>query len=200
MAITKLGNYELPLTSEERGTLISYLAGSMRVRLNNNVRKRSVFKIQDICMEGTAAFRQGNGESVVEDIRKKFQQLAEDLKQQFPAVNTLGDPQFWLIQPDLDAANGPSLNVNRALYAFIGGEDSLEIDLSKITDAQWVEEFEQRKSALPTMVKTSPEIELYTAFNDKLNDVVINAEYHDDPHDYTKVIEEIVQAVKEGKL
>jgi len=200
MAITKLGNYELPLSSEERATLISYLAGFKREKMCDSIRGRLRHHLLDICSISSVTYKANEVGRIEMDITRRLAEIKDNINKDFPAAKSFFNEERWAFRIGFTSSDLPKVFLNEELLSFVMGGNNVNFDMSLIPDEEWIEEFKLNKYQCPGLMKITPEMQVYVKFNDRLNDFATNADYRDDYHDFTAIIEEIAKAAKEGKL
>lgn len=196
MTINKLGDYELPLSDEERNTLIGFLGLIRTQHLLRGAARLLAVEVPSRINLSILYFNYKQLDEIKKEVESRFKILSIGIQDQFRAITGLSDPERWEFEVKLNEDNIPQIHLNEWLCGAITKGLTLPVDLTKVSDEEWVNYFNRYKESFPEMVKISPEMKLLVEFNDKLNE--LNDEWHN--VDYTDVINEIVQAAKEGKL
>lgn len=196
MSITKLGDYELPLSDEERNTLIGSLGDIMTQDLLHSAADLLAVKVPSSISLSFLYLNHEQLDEIRTEIENRFKLISAGIQNNHKPIIGLDDPEHWEFEVKLNEDNIPHIHLNSWLNTAITKGFILPVDLSKVNDADWVRYFKFHKYRIPEIVKISPKMKLLIEFDDKLNE--LNGGWND--VDHTNVINEIIQATKEGKL
>lgn len=201
MTISKLGIYDTPLSDEERKTLIGFLGDIKTRNLLREAADLLAVEVPSRISLSILYFDPKEMGQIKAEIESRFKILSIGIQDQFRAITGLSDPERWTFTVEVSEDSIPRVKLNEWLNTAITTGFSLPVDLAKVSDEEWINYFNRYKASMPEMVKISPEMKILVEFNEKLNEVA------DDytccggfDIDFTEIINEIVQATKEGKL
>lgn len=201
MTISKLGNYELPLSDEERKTLIGHLG---MIKTQNLLREAADLLAVEVPSRISLTilyYDPKELDQIKAEIESRFKILSIGIQDQFRAITGLSDPERWTFAITVNDDNIPRIELNEWLNTAATKGFTLPVDLAKVSDEEWINYFNRYKNSMPEMVKISPEMKVLMGFNEKLNEIA--DEYTccgGFDIDFTEIINKITQAAKEGKL
>lgn len=201
MAIDKLGNYDLPLSDEERTTLMNCLGGFKTRDVLQSLIDVLAVEVPNRIHLSILYYKHNELDKIKAEIKDRLTLLSKMLQEQFPMIPDLAKEEYWVFDIEIDADHLPRVRLNEWLDRAITKGESLPVILSKVSDGEWIRYFNRYKGDFPELVKISPEMKAIIEYNEKLNDIA--DDYTNGGNfniDFTAVIEEIIKATKEGKL
>lgn len=197
MTITTLGYFVEPLSQEERKDLIEVTRKTIKRNTSYDLRNSIRFGFPNSI--GIMDFE-------LNVIKGKFQialdKLFTRLQREYPQCPELFCIDNWKIEVILNSDGIPVLVNPPWLNDVILGTHEFEIDFDKVADKILISSFNVLSYHDQTLLRVHPENKELLNYNKKINE--LNDSFSDyDPNedvDYTDVIKEIIQAVKEGKL
>lgn len=201
MSIDKFGNYDTPLSEEEKVTLISFLGDVKKRDILRSATDLLSVEIPNRIHLSFLYFNHTEIDKIKAEIQNRFALFKMDIQGRFPTIPDLTKEEYWAFDIKVDDDNIPRVQLNDWLKEAINKGVVADVDLSKVSDGEWIRYFNRYKNDYPDMVKIAPEMKLIVEINDKLNDIADEYTCGGGFNiDFTDVINEIAQAAKEGKL
>lgn len=197
MTITTLGYFIEPLSQEERSSILELTRKLIQRDIGYDLRNSIRYGFPNSI--GISDFEP----NVIKD---KFQivldRLFTKLQDSHPQCPELFNIDNWKINIILNGDEIPILVRTPWLDNVISGTHVFEIDFDKVSDKTLINSFNILSYHDQSLLRVLPENKELLNYNKKINELNdVFKEY--DPNedvDYTDIIKEIIQAVKEGKL
>lgn len=197
MSINNLGHYELPLSEEERVKIIPIVQARITRDVTDTVRDMVRKASQEAYHMSIGHFSSFNPEAMVKVIQERFDRCFDKLRSDHPGIAELNNLENLKFEITFDPDQIPIINPAAWLKSMLQGSGTITLDMSHTKDANLVGAWKRESWSNESLIDDNVPEEMIgiVNFNRKLNDIVEDYEY-----DFTDIIKDIIQAVKEGKL
>lgn len=151
MTINKFGKYELPLTPEEKATLVSHLSEHKKATIKNNFHDRLTRGTSRIISSSLSSailfYYLGDVKGIQRTLDNRINLLLPSLKRAFPEVTNLFDENNnWNFIVKLDGEGFPKVHYPKWVSDIINKEEDITINLENTLDEYWIEHFNRYSS------------------------------------------------------
>lgn len=198
MSINNLGYYVTPLSKEERDAIYALTGKKICLEILETIK----YKIRGVAHAhfqwSTRIPDLTDFDEVIRSVNTRFENLFTLLKRDYPMVVELDNPENLSISVLKDGDGFPIIQMGEWLSKINTGDGTIILDPDLIPEFLLIQKWGELSLRDKGLIDNNVPVEMkpIVEFNSKLNDI---SEYGPE-YDYTDVIKEIIQAVKEGKL